>query len=167
MMSAISIRSLLRFVFSARAVLCRTGSRGTRPRRRSPSFPPSAARRDANRNRAGWIPRALSATGSCDTAEWPPSVAPATLRVFRLLRVWRLVSWNRRTCPDLACAECDDAADWIVGRNPDGHAVAWNNLDTKTAHTAAQLREHLMPGIALNAVETSAMYCHHRSLHVY
>jgi len=78
----------------------------------------------------------------------------------------RVVNWNRRTCPDLTCAECDDAADWIVGRNPHGHAVAWNNLDTKATHTAAQLGEHFMPGIALNAIETSAVHCYDCSLHV-
>jgi hypothetical protein len=67
---------------------------------------------------------------------------------------------------NLTRAECDDAADWIVGRDPDGHAVAWNNFDSESPHTAAELREHFMAGVALNTVETSAVHCHDGSLHV-
>jgi hypothetical protein len=66
----------------------------------------------------------------------------------------------------LTCAECDDAADWIVGRNSHGYSIAWNNFDTETAHAAAQLREHLVPGIALDSIKASAVHCHDRSLHV-
>ena len=110
--------------------------------------------------------RALSATGSCDTAEWPQTAALPPLRAFRRRSVCRAVNWNRRTCPDLTRAECDDAADRVVRRDPDGHAVAWNNLDTETAHAAAQLCEHFVPGVALNSIETSAMDRHDCSLHV-
>src|SRR5688500_12285023 len=66
----------------------------------------------------------------------------------------------------LTCAEGDDAADRIVGRNPDGHAVAGNDLDAETTHAAAQLCKHLMAGIALHAVKPAGMYRHDRSLHI-
>ena len=66
----------------------------------------------------------------------------------------------------LTSAECDDAANRIVRRNAHGHAIARNHLDAKAAHPAAQLSEHLMPGVALNSIKTSAVHRHHRSLHV-
>ena len=161
----ISIHSPLPFSSSGPAAPCRTRSRGTRLRGRSQLCRPSAVRRDANRNRADWHRPALCATGNCGSAE--RQAAPAeTLPAFQRLRVSRVVNWNRRTCPGLTCAECDDAADWVVGRNPNGHAVAWNNFDSKAAHTATQLSEHFMPGVTLNAIETSAMHCDDRSLHV-
>jgi hypothetical protein len=66
----------------------------------------------------------------------------------------------------LTRAECDDAADRVVWRDPDGHAVAWDDLDTETTHTAAQLCEHFVPCVALNPIETSAMDRHYCALHV-
>jgi hypothetical protein len=66
----------------------------------------------------------------------------------------------------LASAEGDDASDRIVGRYADGHTVAWHHLDSKTAHTAAQLGKDLVALIALHAVKTATVYRHDRSLHV-
>jgi hypothetical protein len=66
----------------------------------------------------------------------------------------------------LTRAECDDAADRVVRRNAYGHAITRHNFDTEAAHTSAQLGEHLVPGIALNAIETSAVHCYDGSLHV-
>ena len=48
----------------------------------------------------------------------------------------------------LTCAEGDDAADRIVGRNADGDPVARHDLDAEPAHAAAQLGEHFVPGVA-------------------
>ena len=66
----------------------------------------------------------------------------------------------------LTCAESNDAADGIVGRYSHRHAIAWNNLDSEAAHPAAQLSENFVPCITLNAIETSAVYCHDCSLHI-
>jgi hypothetical protein len=66
----------------------------------------------------------------------------------------------------LTSAEGDDAPDGIIWRNTDRYAIAGNDFDTKAAHPAAQLREYFVPGITLNAIETSAVHRHHRSLHV-
>ena len=62
--------------------------------------------------------------------------------------------------------ECDDAAYRIVGGHTDGDAITWNNFDTEPPHAAAQLGEHLVPGIALNAIQTPAVHRYDRSLHV-
>jgi hypothetical protein len=66
----------------------------------------------------------------------------------------------------LASAEGDDAADGIVWGNPYGHTVSWHDLDSKSAHSAAQLREHLMALVALHAVETAAVDRHNGPLHI-
>src|SRR5215471_20484114 len=52
----------------------------------------------------------------------------------------------------LARAECDDAPDRIVRRNADRHAIARNYLDTEAAHSAAQLGQYLVTGVALHTV---------------
>jgi hypothetical protein len=65
------------------------------------------------------------------------------------------------------CSERDDAANRIVRRDTDGHAVAWNNFDAEAAHAAAQLRQHLVPGVALHAIKTPGMNRDYRALHVY
>jgi hypothetical protein len=57
----------------------------------------------------------------------------------------------------LACAEGDDAADWIVRRNADGDPVAGHDLDSKSAHTPAELREHFVAGIRLHPVQPAAV----------
>ena len=73
--------------------------------------------------------------------------------------------WNSN-CLWLAGAERDDAADRVVRGNPNRDAVAGNHFDAKAAHTAAQLGEHFMPGVALNSIKPSAVHRHYRSLHV-
>ena len=52
----------------------------------------------------------------------------------------------------LASTEGNDAPDRIVRRHADGHSIPGNNLDAEAAHTAAELREHFVAGIALDAV---------------
>ena len=61
------------------------------------------------------------------------------------------VSWSSN-CFWLACAEGDDAPDRIVRRDADGDSIARNHLDAETTHTAAELGEHFVAGIALHAV---------------
>ena len=67
---------------------------------------------------------------------------------------------------DLASAEGDDAPDRIVRRNADRDAIAWHHLDSKAAHSAAQLCQHLVSLIALHTVKTAAVNRHDRALHV-
>jgi len=67
---------------------------------------------------------------------------------------------------DLASAEGDDAANRIVGRNANRYAISRHYLDAKAAHATAQLRQHLMPLVALHAVKSAAMYGHHSSLNI-
>ena len=54
----------------------------------------------------------------------------------------------------------------IVGRDADGDAVTRHDLDAEAAHPAAQLGEHFVAGVALHAVEATAVHGHHRALHV-
>jgi hypothetical protein len=82
----------------------------------------------------------------------------------RLLVVRECDVWELK--PILASAEGDDAPDRVVRGYPDGDAVAWNNLDSKTAHTAAQLCEDLVALVALHAIQTAAVNRHHSALHV-
>ena len=66
----------------------------------------------------------------------------------------------------LASAEGDDAPDGIVGRNPNGYPVAWHHLDAKAAHSAAQLRKHLVALVALHAVKPAAVNRNDCALHI-
>ena len=66
----------------------------------------------------------------------------------------------------LASPEGDDAADWIVRRHANGHAIAGHDLDAEAAHAAAQLCQHFVTGITLHAVESAAVHCDDRALHV-
>ena len=66
----------------------------------------------------------------------------------------------------LARPECDDASDGIVGRHPNGHAISRDNFDAEAAHSAAELGQHFMAGVALNAVKAAAVNSHYRTLHV-
>ena len=66
----------------------------------------------------------------------------------------------------LACAEGDDASDGIVRRDADGDAIARNHLDAEAAHSAAELCEHFVAGIALHAVKPAAVNRHDCALHV-
>ena len=66
----------------------------------------------------------------------------------------------------LSRAEGDDAANRIVGGDADRHAIARHDLDTEAAHPAAQLRQHFVAGVALDAVQAAGMDRDHRSLHI-
>jgi hypothetical protein len=66
----------------------------------------------------------------------------------------------------LASAEGNDAPDRIVRRYANSYAIARHHLDSEAAHTAAQLRKHLVALIALHAVKTAAVNRHDRALHV-
>src|SRR5262249_52558156 len=66
----------------------------------------------------------------------------------------------------LACSEGDDAANGIVWRNADGHAVARDYLDAEAAHSAAELGQHLVACITLHAVKTAAVDRDHGALHI-
>jgi hypothetical protein len=66
----------------------------------------------------------------------------------------------------LACAEGDDAPDGIIWRDPNGYSIARNHLDAKAAHSAAELGQHFVAGIALYAVKTAAVHRDHGALHV-
>jgi hypothetical protein len=68
---------------------------------------------------------------------------------------------------ELPCAEGDDAADWIVRRDADRHAVARDDLDSETPHAAAQLGEYFVPRVALHAVQPAGMDRDDGSLHIY
>jgi hypothetical protein len=52
------------------------------------------------------------------------------------------------------------------GETPTGHPVARHDLDAESAHSAAQLRQHFVPGVGLHAVETAAVHGHDRALNV-
>lgn len=71
-----------------------------------------------------------------------------------------------QTVSGLAGAECDDPANRIVRRDADGHSISGNHLNSKTAHSAAQLRQDFVAGITLHAVQPAAVNRNHRSLHV-
>ena len=66
----------------------------------------------------------------------------------------------------LASAEGDDAADGVVRRNADGHAITGNDLDSEAAHPAAELREYLMSLVALHAIQPAAVNRHDGTLHI-
>jgi hypothetical protein len=66
----------------------------------------------------------------------------------------------------LSGPESDDAADRIVRRHADGHAITWNDFDPEAAHTAAQLCEDFVPRVTLHAVKAAGMNGHDRALHV-
>ena len=66
----------------------------------------------------------------------------------------------------LAGPEGNDAADRIVRRYANGHAISGNNLDSEAAHPAAQLGKHFMSGVALHAVKPAAVDRYDCALHV-
>jgi hypothetical protein len=66
----------------------------------------------------------------------------------------------------LACAEGDDAPNRIVRRDANGHAIARDYLDAEAAHSAAELGQHLMSGVALHTVKTAAVDRNHGALHI-
>src|SRR5690349_7959291 len=66
----------------------------------------------------------------------------------------------------LACAERDDAAHRVVRRYADRYAISRNHLDTEAAHAAAELREHLVARITLDAVQAAAVHGDDGALHI-
>jgi hypothetical protein len=66
----------------------------------------------------------------------------------------------------LASAEGDDAPDRIVRRNANRYPISRHHLDSKAAHTAAQLSKYLVSLVTLNAIEPPAVNRHDRTLHV-
>jgi hypothetical protein len=64
-------------------------------------------------------------------------------------------------------AEGDDAADGIVGRNADGHAIPGHYLDAEAPHPSAQLGEDFMSCVALHAIKAAGMNRDNGALHVY
>ncbi len=66
----------------------------------------------------------------------------------------------------LSRAERDDAANRIVWRNTDRDAIAGHDFDTEAAHPAAQLREDLMAGVALDAIQPTRMDGDDGALHI-
>src|SRR4051812_31101360 len=58
----------------------------------------------------------------------------------------------------LTCAEGDDAADRVVRRDPHSNPVARNDFDSEPPHAATELGKHLVTGIALHAVEPTAVH---------
>jgi hypothetical protein len=67
----------------------------------------------------------------------------------------------------LARAEGNDAPHRIVRGNPYGHPIAGHDLDSESAHPTAELREHLVAGVRLDAVQPAAVHGNHRPLNVY
>jgi hypothetical protein len=67
----------------------------------------------------------------------------------------------------LSGADRDDAADRIIRRYTDGHAITGDYFDSEAAHPAAQLREHLVPGVALHAVQPTGVDRDDGALHIY
>jgi hypothetical protein len=66
----------------------------------------------------------------------------------------------------LASAERDDAANRIVGRDPDSHTIARYYLDSETAHPPAQLCEDFMPRVNLDAIQAAGVNRHDGALHI-
>lgn len=62
--------------------------------------------------------------------------------------------------------EGDDAADRVVRRDANSHAVAGDHFDSKPSHPSAQLSEHFVTLIALHAVKPPAVNRHDRALYV-
>ena len=74
--------------------------------------------------------------------------------------------YQSSNCIWLACTERDDAPDGIVRRDADGNAISRNDLYAEATHAPTQLSEHFVAGVALYAVKTAAVNCHHGALHV-
>lgn len=90
-------------------------------------------------------------------------VAAGDLYWTRVMDDWYWLS-NLTVC--LSGSEGDDAADRIVRGDADGDAIAWDDLDPKSPHPSAQLREHFMTCIALNPVEPPGMHGDDCPLHI-
>ena len=81
---------------------------------------------------------------------------------------WAVVCPNDLLCGSskLTCAEGDDAADRVVRRNADGHPVTGHDLDAKTPHPTAELRQYLVARIRLDPVQAAAVHGYDRALDV-
>ena len=66
----------------------------------------------------------------------------------------------------LACAEGDDAPNWIVRRNADSYAVTGHDLDAESPHAPAKLCEHFVASVALHPIQPPAVHRYDRALHV-
>jgi len=66
----------------------------------------------------------------------------------------------------LSGSEGDDAAHRVVRGHANGHTIAWDNLDSKSPHPAAQLGEHLVSGITLHAVKPARVDRDNGPLHI-
>ena len=76
--------------------------------------------------------------------------------------------WNSTLfCFWLARAEGNDAPDGIVRRHADGHAISRNNFYAEAAHSAAELSQHFVACVALDAIKAARMHGDYGSLHVY
>ncbi len=62
--------------------------------------------------------------------------------------------------------EGDDAADRIVRRYADGHAIPRNHFDAEAAHSSAELGQHFVAGVALHSVKAATVDGNHGALHV-
>ena len=76
------------------------------------------------------------------------------------------VQCSNSNCCGLASAEGNDAPDGVVRRDANRHAITRNDFDSKAAHSAAELREYFVAGIALHAVKSAAVHGDHGALHV-
>ena len=74
--------------------------------------------------------------------------------------------WVEVSPEQLSGAECDDAADRIVGRDAHRHAVTGDDLDAEAPHPAAQLGEHFVTRVALHAIESAAVHGDDGTLHI-
>jgi len=67
----------------------------------------------------------------------------------------------------LSGSESNDAANRVVRGYADCDAVSRNDFDSEATHSAAQLRQHFVPGVTLHAVQPTRVNRNYGSLHVY
>ncbi len=65
-----------------------------------------------------------------------------------------------------AYSEGDETAGRVVRRYTHRHAVSRHDFDVKAAHLAAQLGEHVVSGVTLHPVQSTAVDRDNRALHV-
>jgi hypothetical protein len=68
--------------------------------------------------------------------------------------------------PRLTCAEGDDAANRVVGRDAYCYPIAGHDFDAEPPHAATELGKHFVAGIALHAVQPAAVYSNDGTLNV-
>ena len=109
--------------------------------------------------------RAIALPGADDASACRGAVRSLADDVVRRGRVVYRWYWNSN-CFWLACPERDDAAHGIVGRDAHCDSIPGDNLDTEAAHASAELCEHLVAGITLDAIQPAAVHRDHGALHV-